>query len=79
MIVDCHTHLSRSEHWSEELASESVRARARPATIDVKPDSHWEAVRPVDRAVVFGLYARHVGLVARTISSPSMGRAIRRS
>jgi uncharacterized protein len=63
MIVDCHTHVWRREHWSEELARESVRARARPATIDINPESHWEAVRPVDRAVVFGLYARHVGLV----------------
>jgi len=63
MIVDCHTHVWRREHWSEELARESVRARARPATIDIKPEAHWEAVRPVDKAIVFGLYARHVGLV----------------
>ena len=63
MIVDCHTHVWRSEHGPEELARESLRARARPATIDIKPESQWEAVRPVDGAVVFGLYARHAGLV----------------
>lgn len=63
MIIDCHTHMWSSEHWSEEMAQEATRARGYPADLDVKPEAHWEAMQVVDRAIVFGLYARHSGLV----------------
>ena len=63
MIVDCHTHIWRSEHWSEEMVRESVKARGSVSVTDVTRDAHWQAVEAVDKAIVFGLYARHVGLV----------------
>lgn len=63
MTVDCHTHIWRREHWSEEIAAESLRARSRPAVLDIDDATHWEAMKTVDRAIVFGLYALHVGLV----------------
>ena len=63
MIVDCHTHVWRREHWSEELARESVRARGRPIPLDVTEEEYRRALAVVDRAIVFGLRARHVGLL----------------
>ncbi|GBC82957.1 hypothetical protein HRbin10_02095 [bacterium HR10] len=63
MIVDCHTHVWRREHWSEELAHESVRARGRPIPLDVTEEEYRRALVVVDRAIVFGLRARHVGLL----------------
>jgi len=63
MIVDCHTHVWRREHWSEELARESVRARGRPIPLDVTEQEYRRALAVVDRAIVFGLRARHVGLL----------------
>ena len=63
MTVDCHTHIWRKEHWSEEIIRESARARSRPAVIHIEEDVHWQAMQTVDKAIVFGLYALHVGLV----------------
>ena len=63
MIVACHTHIWRSEHWSAEMVRESVKARGSVSVTDVTRDAHWQAVEAVDKAIVFGLYARHVGLV----------------
>jgi uncharacterized protein len=63
MIVDCHTHLWKAEHWGEEITREASAARGKPAQVDVDERDHWEAMGPVDKAVVFGLRAAHVGLV----------------
>ena len=63
MIVDCHTHLWRAEHWSEEMASEARIARGRPAEIHIENSVHWQAMVAVDKAIVFGFHARHLGLV----------------
>jgi hypothetical protein len=63
MIVDCHTHLWRTEHWSEEMIREAARARGRPPEIHLEDADHWAAVAPVDRAIVFGFHTRHLGLV----------------
>ena len=63
MTIDCHTHIWRREHWSEEIAREAARARSRPAVLHVEEQAHWQAMQAVDRAIVFGLYALHVGLV----------------
>jgi len=63
MITDCHTHLWRAEHWSEEMIREATLARGRPAAVDIVDSAHWEAVAPVDRAIVFGFHARHLGWV----------------
>jgi predicted TIM-barrel fold metal-dependent hydrolase len=63
MIVDCHTHLWKREHWSEEMIREAYVAQNSPPKIDIAEEEHWEAMRTVDRAVVFGFRATHLGLV----------------
>lgn len=63
MIVDCHTHVWRAEHWSQEMARESTRARGYAADLDIEWEAHWQAMQVVDKAIVFGLRAKHVGLV----------------
>jgi predicted TIM-barrel fold metal-dependent hydrolase len=63
VIVDCHTHIWRREHWSDEMATESARARSAPAVLHVEAETHWQAVQAVDKAIVFGLYTLHLGLV----------------
>ena len=63
MIVDCHTHIWRAEHWGPEITVESNRARGYAVDLTVQWQDHQQAMKPVDRAIVFGLRARHVGLV----------------
>lgn len=63
MTVDCHTHIWRREHWSDEVAAETQRARRRPAVLDIDDATHWGAMQAVDRAIVFGLYAVHLGIL----------------
>jgi uncharacterized protein len=63
MITDCHTHLWRAEHWSEEMVREASLARGRPAEVHIEEATHWQAVAAVDRAIVFGFHSRHLGLV----------------
>jgi predicted TIM-barrel fold metal-dependent hydrolase len=63
MIVDCHTHFWKAEHWSDELAREATIARGAPAQTNIDEQDHWRAMEPVDRAVVFGFRAAHLGLV----------------
>ena len=62
-MVDCHTHLWKAEDWSEEMEREATIARGAPAQIDINEDDHWAAMAPVDRAIVFGFHASHLGLV----------------
>ncbi len=62
-MVDCHTHLWKAEHWSEEMEREATIARGAPADIDIAEEDHWAAMGPVDRAIVFGFHAKHLGLV----------------
>jgi predicted TIM-barrel fold metal-dependent hydrolase len=63
MIVDCHSHLfAYPGHLSEEFVREaSGRNRARAIDLHVDPERHWEAMRDVDRVIVFGLRAFHSG------------------
>lgn len=63
MLVDCHTHLWKAENWSAEMVREASIARGAPAQIDIAEDDHWEAMTPVDRAIVFGFRSTHLGLV----------------
>jgi uncharacterized protein len=63
MIVDCHTHMWRAEHWGEEITVESTRALGRAVDLNVNWEDHERAMQQVDKAIVFGLWARHVGLV----------------
>jgi predicted TIM-barrel fold metal-dependent hydrolase len=63
VIVDCHTHLWKAQHWGEEITREANLARGKPAQVHIDEHDHWQAMGPVDKAVVFGLRAAHVGLV----------------
>jgi len=63
MIVDCHTHLWKREHWSQEMAREAYVAQNSEPKIDIGEAEHWAAMQPVDRAIVFGFRATHLGLV----------------
>lgn len=63
MIVDCHTHVWKVDHWSKELLLEAGLARSQPVNMDASWEAHWQAMQPVGKAIVFGLRARHVGLV----------------
>jgi predicted TIM-barrel fold metal-dependent hydrolase len=62
-MVDCHTHLWKAEDWSEEMEREATIARGAPAQIDIAEEDHWAAMAPVDKAIVFGFHAKHLGLV----------------
>lgn len=63
MIIDCHTHIWHADHWGEEISAESNRARGYEVDLTVNWSDHWQAMEVVDRAIVFGLRALHVGLV----------------
>ena len=65
MIVDVHTQSgSAPAIWAR--ASSPMRRRSRAMVISdiaVDLDRHWEAMQAVDRAVVLGFRARHVGVL----------------
>lgn len=63
MTTDCHTHLWKEEHLSEEFRREGERMRGGPMEVSVAPEAHWKAMEAVDKAIVFGLRAHHVGMV----------------
>ena len=66
MIVDCHSHIFEYPgHVSEEFAAEAnSRARGKPVCLHAPPSLHWEGMKNVDRAIVFGLRAFHCGVVS---------------
>lgn len=62
MIVDVHTHAMRyPEHLSDSFIREADRARGFHIDLTIEFDQYMEAMEPVDRCVVFGMKARHVG------------------
>jgi len=62
-MIDCHTHLWSEADWSEEMIREASIARGAPADVHVTEEAHWAAMAPVEKAIVFGFHARHLGLV----------------
>ena len=64
MLTDCHTHVfAYPGHVSEEFVQEAnARARGHSLDLNVPPEQHWEAMRGVDKVIVFGLRALHSGL-----------------
>ncbi|MCL4797719.1 MAG: amidohydrolase family protein [Bryobacteraceae bacterium] len=65
MIVDVHTHVWEcpchiGEHF---IADAKAVAGEAYQDISVDLDRHWEAMQPVDKAVVLGFRARHVGVL----------------
>jgi uncharacterized protein len=65
MIVDCHSHImDYPGHLSDEFVREAnARSRGKPMDLHVPPERHWEAMRNVDRVIVFGMRAFHSGFV----------------
>jgi uncharacterized protein len=65
MIVDCHSHIFEFPgHISEEFAIEAnARSRGKPMDLHVPPSRHWEAMKNVEKAIVFGMRAFHSGFV----------------
>lgn len=45
------------------MAKEAELARGGPAEIEIRENDHWAAMQAVDRAIVFGFRATHLGLV----------------
>jgi predicted TIM-barrel fold metal-dependent hydrolase len=65
MIVDVHTHVwEEGTHISETFVRDARVSAGNPSLqIGVDLDAHWDAMAPVDRAIVLGFRARHVGVV----------------
>ena len=64
MIVDCHTHVGEREHLSHQFVADARMASGNPKQeLVVNLDDHWEAMKSVDKAVVLGFRAHHVGYV----------------
>jgi predicted TIM-barrel fold metal-dependent hydrolase len=65
MIVDVHTHVwEEGTHISESFVRDARLAAGNPQLqIGVDLDAHWAAMAPVDRAIVLGFRARHVGVL----------------
>lgn len=65
MIVDVHTHVWECPcHIGERFVHDAkVTAGAGYKDIHVDLDKHWAAMEPVDRAIVLGFRARHVGVL----------------
>jgi uncharacterized protein len=65
MIVDVHTHVwERPAHLGDAfIADAKAAAGAAYKDIAVDLDEHWKAMEPVDRAIVLGFRARHVGVL----------------
>ncbi len=65
MIVDCHSHIfDYPGHLSDEFVQEAnARARGFPMDLHTPPERHWEAMKNVDRVIVFGMRAFHSGIV----------------
>lgn len=65
MIVDVHTHVWECPcHIGERFVHDAkVTAGAGYKDIHVDLDKHWAAMEPIDRAIVLGFRARHVGVL----------------
>jgi predicted TIM-barrel fold metal-dependent hydrolase len=66
MITDCHSHIFEFPgHISQEFAAESkAHSRGTPIDLHVPPQRHWDAMKHVDKAIVFGMRAFHCGIVS---------------
>jgi predicted TIM-barrel fold metal-dependent hydrolase len=65
MIVDVHTHVwEHPAHLGDTFVRDARIAAGNPdLEIAVNLDAHWAAMAPVDRAIVLGFRARHVGVL----------------
>lgn len=64
MIVDVHTHVWEPAHIADTFIQDARTTAGNPhLEIAVDLEEHWTAMAPVDRAIVLGFRARHVGVV----------------
>jgi predicted TIM-barrel fold metal-dependent hydrolase len=62
MIVDIHTHVWECPcHLGEQFPADARAVGGGDIAVDL--NEHWKAMQPVDRAVVLGFRARHVGVL----------------
>ncbi len=73
MIIDVHTHIWESPcHIGEQFIADAKSVSGEHyKDIAVDLDEHWRAMQSVDRAVVLGFRASHVGVRSRMNMSPS--------
>jgi predicted TIM-barrel fold metal-dependent hydrolase len=64
LLVDCHSHVwAYPGHLSDEFVNEAnARSRGFAMDLHVPPERHREAMRGVDKVIVFGMRAFHSGL-----------------
>lgn len=64
MIVDVHTHVWESAHIAAAFVADARLTAGNTALeIAVDLEAHWAAMAPVDKAVVLGFRANHVGVL----------------
>ena len=64
MIVDVHTHVWEPAHIADSFIQDARITAGNPALeIAVDLEAHWAAMAPVDKAIVLGFRARHVGVL----------------
>jgi uncharacterized protein len=62
VIVDIHTHVWECPcHIGEQFLTDARVVGGAEIAVDL--DKHWQAMQPVDRAIVLGFRARHVGVL----------------
>ncbi|HEY4279982.1 MAG TPA: amidohydrolase family protein [Conexibacter sp.] len=60
-MIDCHTHVGERRHFSDEFVADMVRAWGPQASPARSLDEHWEAVAPVEKAIVLAFAAPRIG------------------
>lgn len=60
-MIDCHTHVGDERHFSAEFVSDMVRAWGPAANPIRSLEEHWEAVAPVEKAIVLAFAAPRIG------------------
>lgn len=65
MIIDCHSHIWEYPGHLSDAFVEEANARSRGYRLDLHtpPEKHWQAMKNVDRVIVFGMRAFHSGIV----------------
>lgn len=66
MIIDCHSHIFQYPGDISKAFSDEANTLSRGKFIDlnVPPARHWEGMKHVDKAIVFGMRAFHCGIVS---------------
>lgn len=65
MIVDCHSHIWQYPgHLSDDFVREANQlSRGHQLDLNVPPEKHYEAMKGVDKVIVFGMRAQHSGIL----------------